>query len=328
MSDSSTFKYDVAISFLVEDLALAQTLYERLSEGLEIFFFPRNQEELAGTNGLETMREPFATQSRLNLVLYRDKWGNTSWTGVESAAIQESCLQNHFENVFFLMVDATSTPPRWLPRTHVRFNLNDFTLEQAVGAIKARVQERGGTYKPLTPLRKAELFEAEEAYRRDVARMGWDEGLQQIQASVEELFALVGKHCNEITAQGHSVFRFASDINPRHTHQTRAFSTEQDGMNLIWMHPFTNSLEKSALHWQFFEQRLLIGEELKTHRYWDQPKVATTTHYLPALSRLREYGWRLHNADAFVSSRSLAERLIIEFLDRANKHSERAATTR
>jgi hypothetical protein len=46
---------------------------------------------------------------------------------------------------------------------HVRFNYADFSLEQAVGAIKARVQERGGEIKPLTPTRKAELLRAEEA---------------------------------------------------------------------------------------------------------------------------------------------------------------------
>jgi hypothetical protein len=60
--------FDVAISFLYQDLALAQALFNQLSNGLEVFFFPRNQEELAGTEGLESMREPFRHESRLNLV--------------------------------------------------------------------------------------------------------------------------------------------------------------------------------------------------------------------------------------------------------------------
>jgi len=70
-------KYDVAISFLVQDLTLAQAIRDKLSEGLEVFFFPHNQEELAGTDGLESMRTPFLHESRVNLVLYREKWGNT-----------------------------------------------------------------------------------------------------------------------------------------------------------------------------------------------------------------------------------------------------------
>ena len=68
------FKYDVAISFLVQDISIATALCEKLSESLSVFFFPRNQEELAGTDGLESMRTPFFEQSRLNVVIYRERW--------------------------------------------------------------------------------------------------------------------------------------------------------------------------------------------------------------------------------------------------------------
>jgi len=80
---SETPRYDVAISFLYQDLNLAKALYDQISKGLAVFFFPRNQEELAGTDGLESMREPFRSESRLNLVLYRPRWGKTPWTAVE-----------------------------------------------------------------------------------------------------------------------------------------------------------------------------------------------------------------------------------------------------
>ena len=56
---NNNFKYDVAISFLYQDLSLAQALYEKLHAGLEVFFVPENQEVLAGTDGLESMLSPF-----------------------------------------------------------------------------------------------------------------------------------------------------------------------------------------------------------------------------------------------------------------------------
>src|ERR1700733_4890274 len=90
-------------------LRLAQKLYDKLSQGLNVFFFPHNQEELAGTDGLESMREPFFNQSRLNVVLYRERWGNTPWTGVEAAAIKDSSLENYFENIFLFVVEPTRT---------------------------------------------------------------------------------------------------------------------------------------------------------------------------------------------------------------------------
>jgi hypothetical protein len=114
--------YDVAISFLYQDLSLAQALYDELSKSLAVFFFPRNQEELAGSDGLESMRAPFRSQSRLNIVLYRPKWGKTSWTGVEEVAIKESCLATSFRSIFFFVIEPVHELPQWLPDTHVRFN--------------------------------------------------------------------------------------------------------------------------------------------------------------------------------------------------------------
>ena len=86
-------KYDVAISFLSQDESTATAIHERLSEGLQVFFYPRSQEELAGTDGLESMRKPFFGESRVVVVLYREKWGKTPWTRVEETAIKESCLE-------------------------------------------------------------------------------------------------------------------------------------------------------------------------------------------------------------------------------------------
>jgi hypothetical protein len=46
-------KYDVAISFLSKDEPVAAALHDKLSEGLEVFFYPRKQEDLAGTDGCD-----------------------------------------------------------------------------------------------------------------------------------------------------------------------------------------------------------------------------------------------------------------------------------
>jgi hypothetical protein len=84
--------FDVAISFLVADEKIASQIKSGLA-GLNVFFYPHNQEELVGTNGMESMREPFVS-SRVNVILYRERYGNTPWTGVELSAIQDSCLNS------------------------------------------------------------------------------------------------------------------------------------------------------------------------------------------------------------------------------------------
>ena len=53
--------FDVAISFLVADERVASTIKSKLA-GLNVLFYPHNQEELIGTNGL--MQASFPTIER------------------------------------------------------------------------------------------------------------------------------------------------------------------------------------------------------------------------------------------------------------------------
>jgi hypothetical protein len=47
-------KYDVALSFLGKDADIASALNEKLSQSLQVFFFPRRQDELADLSQLGT----------------------------------------------------------------------------------------------------------------------------------------------------------------------------------------------------------------------------------------------------------------------------------
>jgi hypothetical protein len=137
--------YDVAISFLAKDQLIAGELADRLVESLKVFYFPRAQEKLAGTDGMESMRTPFVSGSRVTVILYREQWGKTEWTSLEESAIKDGCLNRGWSTLMFVQLDETSKLPPWLPRTQVRFALERYGIDQLVGAIKLRVQEQGGT---------------------------------------------------------------------------------------------------------------------------------------------------------------------------------------
>ena len=81
-----------------------------------MFFYPHNQEDLIGTNGLESMRAPFLS-AQVNVVLYRERYGKTPWTGAELAAIQDSCLKTGFRSLLFVQVEKKDGTPNWLPDT-------------------------------------------------------------------------------------------------------------------------------------------------------------------------------------------------------------------
>jgi hypothetical protein len=53
---STAPQHDIAISFLAADQPFAGELANRLSETLEIFYYPRSQGQVAGTDGMESMR--------------------------------------------------------------------------------------------------------------------------------------------------------------------------------------------------------------------------------------------------------------------------------
>jgi hypothetical protein len=306
-------KFDVAISFLSQDLSLAQALYDKLCTGLEVFFFPGNQEVLAGTDGLESMRAPFRHQSRLNVVLYRPKWGNTPWTAVEELAIKESCLDNSYRNIFVYVIESNGILPKWLPDTHVYFSSTHYTLDEAVGAIKARVQDRGGEYKPLTPLRKAELNRAEEDYRQAKSYMSSSDGITKIFSKVRELFEEICKQSDEVNAGGNAHIEYTVHLQEGTIEQICTLAGPRVGMLVIWYQPYGNMLQDALLGIREFDENMIIPPGSFRLR---QPEIVSETKYDPDLSRALEYGWKSQRGPRdFVSSKELASNCIIQFLD-------------
>jgi hypothetical protein len=305
-------KYDVAISFLIEDVSLAQALYDKLSEGFEVFFSPRRQEELAGTNGAESMREPFLSQSRINLIVYREKWGNTPWTGVEAAAILDSCVRNQFKNAFLFVVEESTAFPAWLPYNHMRFNYGEYTIDHAVGAIKLRVQEQGGQYAPLTPLKKAQMLKAEEAYRWDKSRLTSHEGIESMLGQVDELVREMERQCIAVNTE--SALDIEHEISPR---QHCILRHHQIGMIVRWEQQYEGGMQKGGLSVEEYYGHLYLNREIQGNRvHFRPPERLNQTFYDPDLSRAREYGWtKRGKGGEFIYSTSLAEKLVLQFLN-------------
>ena len=314
--------YDVAISFLYQDLALAQALYGELNKELKVFFYPRNQEELAGSDGLESMREPFRSQSLLNVVLYRPKWGKTPWTGVEEVAVKESCLATSFKSIFFFVIEATSDIPLWLPETHVRFNYADFPLDQAIGAIKARVKERGGHLNPMTPAKKVATLQMEDEYQRDRSQISSQDGMKKIQQNVELLFGEIDRQLEDVNANGHLHIEYQSKVQFGIADQHCLLGTHRLGMSIVWCQTYSNTLDGAhLLVVELNDNPIIPPGHIRLQRL---DAVGKET-YVPDLSRIRAYVWRpAKGKQDMITSKDLATRLILQFLnlverDRAGK---------
>jgi hypothetical protein len=303
-------RYDVAISFLSADESVASAVWKGLSEGLSVFFYPRSQEELAGTDGLESMREPFLTENaRVVVVFYRDRWGQTPWTGVEEVAIRDRCLTDKFQSLFFLMLDNTSVPPVWLPNTHVRFNYAEFGLEQAIGAIKARVKERGGAITPLTPLRRAELYQLEQEFLEDRRDFRSRNNHSVIGHQTSLLFDRIKTLCSEINSANDMGLQFFAENTgvSCHIRNYRVSVT----VNLQW------SNFDCELVVREFDRRLAVPALGEQPIYaGGQPREKRARRFTPELSRAREYGWIEEGQSAsFITGDALADQILIDFVN-------------
>jgi hypothetical protein len=278
-------KYDVAISFLSKDEPLAAALNDELVKGLDVFFFPRKQEELAGTDGLESMRQPFLIDSRVVVVLYRAPWGETPWTRVEQMAITDRFLREGWRWLFFLTLDTASKLPIWLSETHVRFNFAQYGIEQAIGAIKARVQECGGVITPVTALERARLVHQEQDFLALKEQMLNSHGGNEVlQKNVTCLFSEIARVCKEVTETG---------ILVRCGYDQRQCTLTDNHVSLLitWAKPIINSIKDAKLAVTEFGGRLALPDERLMYVF-DPPQKRRQRAFTPEISRAHEYCWR------------------------------------
>jgi len=200
------FKYDVAFSFLQEDEGLATQINDLLQDRYRTFLYSKAQEQLAGTDGVETFTAVFGGQARSVAVLFRERWGHTPWTRIEEIAIKNRVLEHGPDFVTFIMCAPGLKAPRWLPKTRIWLDLERFGFQSAAAVLAARIQEGGGDAVVETlearaaRLERAQKFKDEkEAYAR--SKDGVDASHAAHQLLISDLKAkseIVGCRVNEV----------------------------------------------------------------------------------------------------------------------------------
>ena len=321
--DTQQPKYDLAISFLSQDEPVATALHDRLSAGAKVFFYPRNQEELAGTDGMESMRRPFVDDLLVVVVLYRERWGKTPWTRVEDAAIQDGCLKHGWHRLFFMSLDDAAPFPIWLPNTHVRFSYTNFGIEQAAGAIKARVQECGGVIAPVTALSRARLVHAEAEHLKKKERLfGSQEWIQTtVRPAIAQMFAEIVSLAAQISSDLGMSVRSGSSVDTRSAANICSLTNDRVGLSVVWHQPYTNvmgQLEILEIH-----NGIILPGERKMWLVGVPPTEMVKHVFLPDLSVNQSLCWTDERKSLeHLSTGDLADRAVQMFLDlcqRANR---------
>jgi hypothetical protein len=305
----------VAISFLVADEKIAAAIKANLG-GLNVFFYPHAQEELIGTNGIVSMREPFL-RARVNVILYRPRYGNTPSTGIELSAIQDSCLRTRYRSLVFVQLDKRDSKPDWLPDAHIRCVLGDYTVQQVVGAIKNKVQENGGKIGQVDARSEAVRVQQEAQYLAD--RQGMLRGAQWVDGVVRPTVESTLNRITELVRDtaASSGMPFEAGRGPFHV----VMSDRRISVVAGWKQQIFGNVEEEAYFYvrEFSGPIAAPGTMLA---YPFPPKLLHEHKFVVDVSLTRELCWKKLGSKEQVPADELPDRVVMILFDlfsRANQ---------
>jgi hypothetical protein len=189
------YKYDVAFSFLKQDLEIAQSLATNLEPGLRTFVYARRQEDLLGRDGMDVFAKVFGGDSRLSVILHRgpsgdgEGWGGTPWTAFEENHIKARALKTRMTNFMLVRLDAAEVP-KWVPEFHIWSDWQRESRDAIVGAIRAKAREVGAAVRWETAIERAVRQKRErEAEQRREWRRREPNGGAMLREQAQNVFA-------------------------------------------------------------------------------------------------------------------------------------------
>lgn len=304
---------DVAISFKSEDAGLASEIRTRIGKSLDTFVYTAKQEELAGTDGLETLRSVFRHRARLVVILLRSGWGETPWTRVEMEAITDRFLKEGPGFLFVVTLDS-SPPPPWLPDKLIRFSLADFGVEQAVGAIKARAIESGSALHHVRPAEGARLAAEEKKFGEMRRRLlQTEEGVGQAAAEAKRLILLIAERAREAE-------QAAPTLQMEHgaTNTAIGLRTPGVGLHVHYSNRIINVLDEAMLFIREFSGGIILPGRME--HYFQEPRELTKEVFRPDISRASGWGW-VAEGEPLRTSEDIAEYCLRRLFDLVKQHS-------
>jgi hypothetical protein len=305
------YRYDVAISFLAEDEALANQLADLLRDRLSVFVYSRAQEKIAGADGEIEFNKVFESEARTVVVLYRDGWGKTPWTRVEETAIRNRAFKEGYEFVTFIPLQAPPQFPQWLPRTRIWVNLDRWGIKGAAAVIEGRAEGAGATPHDETAMGTARRIEREKASERDrLNLLHSDKGVSAARKELQTLFSSLASIIKQINApeDGEAGPREIEIVEVQRTDTTRYLNLGEMNLSIAWSQQWGNSLKHSRLAVQLWK-----GAQHPSGRFG---KLLKDIAFHFDVTATGQFGWReVSEKERFCPSVELADvciKLLIE----------------
>lgn len=285
-TSESSFKYDVAFSFLSRDLKYAQKLAQDLEPALSTFVYTREKEELLGRDGMDQFGSVFRHDARLTVILYREGWGKTPWTAYEETRIKDRALDSRMTS-FLLVTLEDAELPRWVPETHLYASTSSDTHLELLTVIKLRAREQGAVLRKENAVeyairlkRERDAAGAREERARSFAAVG------EVQQEVKRLFQHLIDAVEALKISDPTI-----DVEAGATELECAVAGPLFSISLTWHQQTSNTLRDAWLRVNEWRGRVKLPSA-ETHSAG--PGWYQALHYVPAISEEDEWVWQ-HN---------------------------------
>jgi len=277
------YKYDIAISFLAKDEALATQLVDQFQGRLRAFLYSRQQEKLAGTDGEKTFNEVFSKESRLVVVLYRSEWGSTAWTRIEETAIRNRAYEQGYDFVIFIPLDDTPSVPKWLPKTRLWVGLKRWGIPGAASVIDARFQELGGVPVEETIAHRAARLERESAFTAFRKRyLASEEGVRRARVAFESTASEIENRLSSLQDSAPTL-----GISIKREDNVLILISSGLALRVSWHNRFSNTLDESKLEITLWREH----PPCNSVRYYDEPHPVSTRSLRPDVLPSEQACW-------------------------------------
>lgn len=308
------YEYDVAISFLAPDEPLALQTRELLLP-LRVFVFSKEQESLAGEEGVGAFREVFRRKARVALVLFRPRWGNSPWTRVEETAIVDHCLEVGWDHLIFVKLEKAEKPT-WVPDSYLYLDFQSFGMSDLVGAVKAKCARLGVELKTPTAAERAAQLASKEKFDSETESLVRSSA-QPLYNAAERLFAAVRARLEEIQQRtGWPIVQGTGNIHGYPSYVARA---EPIAIQLTSRWEQWGDVE-SYVAFRVVRGALLTPEEYGAYVPSREPRELRLEKL--RLARVPEHGWCWQFREQIRSTETVAELIandVVEYRERERR---------
>jgi len=307
-------KIDIAISFLANDEDIAQEIEGSLSKFFNVFIYSKRQEELAGTDGMESFSDVFKSRSKTVLVLYRKDWGNTKWTAVEMNAIKDRCFNSSgFDFLLFIPLEKASLPS-WIPESIIYYDYQVYGLNGLVPVIHSHLKRNGVNEKKsgleaIISATDKKLSYEEQLNAYFYSQESADDFNNEIEL-LNSLFPSRVQHINDTSEKINIVFRTDRDAN-------KIIFKEYE-LGYYSRLRSSNTSKDSVLEFKLFKG-IHTGYEAPN----EKPVHIETFKFVPALDSLLNFVWNNDKLGNLTTSQ-LVDKMLELLIDAAiNNRSSR-----